>query len=80
MEYVFNFLIVMTTLYKSHIAFIFIYALWSTENSAMAHQLKTTGMPTNTHYSFIFTGQNWDSKDFFKPYIEKPVPKNTLEH
>ena len=34
----------MTSLYKSHIVFILIYALWPTENSALAHRLKTTGL------------------------------------
>ena len=44
LEVAYNFLIIMTSLYKSHIAFILIYALWPTENSIMAHWLKTSLM------------------------------------
>ena len=34
----------MTSSYKSHIAFILVYALWPTENSAMTHRLKTISL------------------------------------
>ena len=50
LKFVSDFSIIMTSLYKSSIAFILIYALWPTENSAtahhwaMAHRLKTTAL------------------------------------
>ena len=53
MEFVCNFLTMRTSLHKCHIAFALIYILWSTENSAMAYQLKTTVLEKEKYDQWI---------------------------
>ena len=70
MEFDSNFSIIMTSLCKSHIAVILIYALWTTDNSVISHhcatayRLKTTALDNN--YGAITLHQIWAKLKVFK--------------